>query len=447
MEIRIDGLHCRSCELSIERNWKKIPGIKNVEVKASTGTGKISFEGTSPTFEELQQSLPGKEYSIRTNEFTDSQSQKRPSFFRLIALFAIVLLIGKILGTTGLLKTSFNVSETIGFGAVFIVGLIAASSSCVAIVGGLLLSSSARFNERYPSTRGLARMRPVVLFVLGRILSYTILGGLLGVVGGVLSPSPLITAVITLVAALYMLTMGLEMLHLAPTWLKRFLPGSNKALSHKIMDAEAKEHWAMPFVLGGATFFLPCGFTQALQLYALTTGSFWTGATTMLAFALGTAPALLALGYASSALKGKVGKIFFQFSGALVIVLGLWNIQNAFSIAGYPLSFGKNQSGLSGSAVTSGNVQVVKMKVDALQGYVPATITIEAGKPVRWEVDGTKASGCANVLVSNKLGIQKVLQKGINIIEFPAQEPGTIAFSCSMGMYRGSFTVVAPPQS
>lgn len=446
MEICVHGMHCRSCEITLERNWKKIPGIQKVQVNASSGKGTIYFEGEAPTIEQLQRSIPQNEYSVHLKGTENSVEFKKekPSFFRLLGLFAVVLILGKLLTSFGLLKTNFNVSQATGFGAIFVIGLVAASSSCVAIVGGLLISTSVRFNERYSSTHALGRMRPVMLFVLGRILSYTVLGGLLGVIGGVLSPSPIITALITLLAALYMLIMGLEMLHLAPNWLKRLLPGTNKALSHKIMNAEAKEHWAMPFLLGGATFFLPCGFTQALQLYALTTGNFWIGAVTMLAFALGTAPALLALGYASNSLKGKFGKLFFQFSGALVVILGLWNMQNAFAIAGYPLSFsvGKNQSETTGSSVTTGNVQVVKMKVDALQGYLPSNIIIEAGKPVRWEIDGTKATGCANVIVSRKLGIQKVLQKGINVIEFPAQEPGTIAFSCSMGMYRGSFTVV-----
>ncbi len=447
MEICVHGMHCRSCEITLERNWKKIPGIQKVQVNASSGQGTIYFEGEAPTIEQLQKSIPQNEYSVHLKGTENSVEFKKekPSFFRLLGLFAIVLILGKLLTVLGLLKTNFNVSQATGFGAIFVIGLVAASSSCVAIVGGLLISTSARFNERYPSTQALGRMRPVMLFVLGRILSYTVLGGLLGVIGGILSPSPLVTALITLLAALYMLIMGLEMLHLAPNWLKRLLPGTNKALSHKIMNAEAKEHWAMPFILGGATFFLPCGFTQALQLYALTTGNFWIGATIMLAFALGTAPALLALGYASNSLKGKFGKLFFQFSGALVVILGLWNIQNAFSIAGYPLSFSPGASSkteTTASAVTSDNVQVVKMKVDAYEGYVPENITIEAGKPVRWEVDGTKASGCANVLVSRKLGIQKALKPGINIIEFTPKEAGTIAFSCSMGMYRGSFTVV-----
>lgn len=456
MSVAIEGMTCRSCEITVERQWKTIPGVKKVEVNASTGKAKIKYEGNTPTFQQLQQALGDTHYRVVTSESTKTEllaSSEKPTVWRLIGLFALVFLIGTLLSRLGLFKANLTVYQASSFVAVFLVGLLAASSSCIAVVGGLLLSSAAKFNERYQNATRAAKMKPIALFVAGRIVSYTLLGGLLGLVGDVLSPSPLVTALITGVAALYMLVMGLEMLHVAPKWLERVLPGTSKTLSHKIIDAEEKKHPFMPFLLGGATFFLPCGFTQALQLYALTTGSFTGGATSLLAFALGTAPALLALGFASSSLKGKTGKWFFQFSGALVIVLGLWNIQNAFSLAGYPLSLSRfisQQNTVTKSSIdispSNKEIQVIKMNVDPYEGYVPDKFTLEVGRPVRWEVDGTNAGGCANVLVSRKFGIQKVLKPGINVIAFTPKEAGTFTFSCSMGMYRGTFQVV-PSQS
>ena len=87
-------------------------------------------------------------------------------------------------------------------------------------------------------------------------------------------------------------------------------------------------------------------------------------------------------------------------------------------------------------------VQVVRMGA-GYEGYVPNHFTIVAGKPVRWEVDGTNATGCISVLVSRPLGIQQLLTRGVNVVEFTPKEPGEIPFSCSMGMYRGSFTVLS----
>ena len=80
-------------------------------------------------------------------------------------------------------------------------------------------------------------------------------------------------------------------------------------------------------MLGAATFFLPCGFTQALQLYVLAKASVAAGALTMLAFSLGTLPALLSLSAVSSFARGAFQRHFLKVAGVAVIVLGLMNIQ------------------------------------------------------------------------------------------------------------------------
>ncbi len=379
------------------------------------------------------------------NQNCELPTARRPSFIKLIGLFALIFILGKLLSSLGLFHTSFTFGKNMSVWAIFVIGLVAASSSCIAITGGLLLSSAAKFNERFKSEGKLGRLRPVLLFIFGRVAGYAVLGGLLGMLGGVLTLSPTVTGLITLVAALYMFIMGLEMLGYAPNWLKARLVHWPKAFGQRVFKLENKEHALAPLLLGAGTFFLPCGFTQALQLYTLTTGNFWTGALSLGAFALGTAPALFMLGWASSSLKGKAGKFFFQFSGALVVVLGLWNVQNGLTILGVPLNFGGSgvQAATTDSNVTiEGNTQIVKMKVDtAAGGYVPNHFTLKAGMPVRWEVDASEAAGCASVLTSRQLRLQKFLTPGMNVVEFTPTTPGEIAFNCSMGMYRGSFTI------
>ncbi len=449
MDVCIEGMTCRSCELTIERAWKRLDEINAVEVDASRGTARLHVSGPHPSIQTLQASLADK-YHVRKGGEAVTTDASRPSALQLAGLFGLVLLLGALMSKLGLLKPDFAVGAGMSYGAIFLVGLVAASSSCIAVTGGLLLSAAAKFNQRYGSAvTGISRMRPVLLFVGGRIASYALFGGILGAVGQALSPSPLVTALITIAAAVYMLTMGLDMLHIAPSWLKRFMPRMPKSLAHRVMDAEGNAHPFAPLGLGAATVFLPCGFTQAFQLYALTTGSFWAGAATLLVFALGTAPSLLALGWASSSLKGKAGQLFFKFSGALVVVLGLWNIQNGLTLAGYPLSFpelsfaprAEASSAAQATVTDAKGVQVMKMRV--LYEYEPNRFTIKAGVPTRWEIDGSQGAGCAMALVSRQLGIQKLLSRGPNVIEFTAPtQPGTYQFSCSMGMYRGQIVVV-----
>ncbi len=92
----------------------------------------------------------------------------------------------------------------------------------------------------------------------------------------------------------------------------------------------------MPFALGVATFFLPCGFTQSMQLYTLTTGSFLAGALTMFSFALGTFPMLALLSFSTLGARGrKHPGMFFKTAGLLVVLFGVYDILN--SLAGYGL--------------------------------------------------------------------------------------------------------------
>lgn len=459
MRLAIEGMHCASCELTIERKFKKIKGVEKVDVDAAKGCARVVYNICKPDMGELQAAIAQDGYKIKeitkvkNYESGAAVNDGRPTLIRLVGLFALVLVLGRMISRLGLIKTNVDLGGSPSFWAVFLLGLVAASSSCIAVSGGLLLSSAAKFNERYGKLIGLARMKPVFLFVAGRVASYGILGALIGYLGAALSPSPFITGAITVVAAVYMLIMGMEMLRIAPPWLKGILPRMPKSFSHKVLDAEGHEHPSAPFFLGAATFFLPCGFTQALQLYALTTKSAAESGLLLFAFALGTAPSLLALGWASGSLKGKAGKFFFQFSGALVITLGLWNIQNGFSIAGYPLALprldsqalsgsGRNRAGTGDpNVIFDGKQQIVNMAVGRY-GYTPNSFTIRAGVPTKWIVDGTNAGGCANALQAPKLGIRKLLVRGENVFEFTPDETGVIPFSCSMGMYRGQFVVV-----
>jgi plastocyanin len=195
------------------------------------------------------------------------------------------------------------------------------------------------------------------------------------------------------------------------------------------------------------TFFLPCGFTQSLQLVALASGSFMSGAFTMFTFALGTLPSLLGISAISSHAKGTSSRLFLRFAGTLVVLLALFNLQNGLALAGVELPFPtpeilrRSPATRQAALPPAGKVQTVRMAVGSY-GYEPSELTIRAGTPVRWIVDGTNASGCTRGIVIPSLGIRRILNAGENVIEFTAQNPGRLPFSCSMGMVRGAFNVI-----
>jgi hypothetical protein len=225
-----------------------------------------------------------------------------------------------------------------------------------------------------------------------------------------------------------------------------------KFLAHRIHDLAGKETKGGAFILGASTFFLPCGFTQALQLYVLAKASFTVGALTMLVFALGTLPALLSLSAVSSFATGAFQRHFLRLAGAAVILLGVFSLQSGLVLT----DTGMNSASLIDSkkeisrprdqAVPAvSEMQVVNMKVVGLE-YIPNRFTVKQGVPVEWRIDAQNAQGCGRILIVPKLRIQKLLYSfATTTITFTPQEPGEIAFNCGMGMMTpgSKFTVVA----
>ncbi|MCX6714798.1 MAG: sulfite exporter TauE/SafE family protein [Candidatus Uhrbacteria bacterium] len=351
--------------------------------------------------------------------------------------------------------------QSFTFISALLLGFVAGSSSCLAVSGGLLLSMIGKSHDRLGAMSKSARMRFTWSFVIGRIAAYTILGGVIGIIGSSFTFSPWVTGVITLLAAAYMIIAGLEMLQMAPNWLKCAIPRPPKWLSNKILDSDGNPNPFAPFLLGAATFFLPCGFTQSLQIYALTTASFTTGALILGAFAIGTAPALLALGFASGALNGKTGKFVLKIAGVFILYLAMGNIQNGLTLLGHPISFASaapsagyrvTSTGIDAGSPTTNTqapileqngVQQLRLAItDTAPFYAPSNqLTATAGKPVHLEIDGV-AGGCRSVFQIPGVGVQMLLNQEKNVVDFTPTKPGSYPFSCSMGMYRGTLNVL-----
>lgn len=421
-----------------------------VDAKSGTAIVYCSSEGNVDS-DQLEKAIGNSDYRVRlgsTQASTQSIANVKPNVPEIIFLFGAVYIVGWLLGRLGFLSAGFDATAQVTVVGSFLIGLLAGTSSCLAVSGGLLLSSVSKINERFGGSTGAERMMPVVLFVIGRVVSYGIFGALIGAVGQVLVPSPAVTAALTILAAAIMVVMGLQMLGLAPAWLMSALPRMPKFLSHRALGTEKHGGYFAPFILGGATFFLPCGFTQSLQIYALTTGSAVTSGLILASFALGTAPMLLALGAASTSLKGRAGYWFFRFSGALVITLGLMNVKSGLLLSGVTLpsiSFGVPAvlaDANDPNVKFNGKEQVIAMRITANPPYSPSDhYTVKAGIPVRMEISG-KGTGCRTIFTIPKVNVSTPLNKDLNIVTFTPQKPGRLVFSCSMGMYSGTIDVI-----
>lgn len=447
----IHGMHCASCEVLIERKWKKIPGVEKVNVNHATGRAEIVYN-QEPDLGRLQHEITKHGYTVSHEKSTPQaplQSTKK-EYIETGAVFFIVVVIYLLLKRFDILP-DLGISENMSYGFVFVIGLVAAMSTCIAVTGGLLLAVAGKYNERYPNLTGAQKFKPHIYFNIGRVISYTVFGGIVGGLGSMLTLSTKTTGFITIIASVVMILLGFQLLKIFPG-LRRFQPKMPKFIAHKVHDLSSSESKAGPFVLGGATFFLPCGFTQALQLYVLSSGDITTGALTMFFFSLGTLPALLSLSAISSFARGSFQRYFMKAAGVVVILLGFFNINNGLALTGNSLNFGgdeevtgKSAGALDPNVTLVNGVQVVEMTLNGLT-YTPSRFTVQQGVPVEWRVDGTRAQGCAQVLTMPKLGITKYLSAdNVTVITFTPQNTGTLEFSCPMGMTtRGAgFTVVS----
>ncbi|EKD76020.1 MAG: Heavy metal transport/detoxification protein [uncultured bacterium] len=442
--IRVRGMTCASCEVIIERKLKQINGIQHVKVNHTTGWCEIEHDSTVPLYlKDLKNVLHENGYRL-WSESADSV-QKQQHHWREFGVVLIILFVAyTLLKTLGLFSLSTSVDTSINFGAIFVIGLVAAVSTCTALVSGLILSVSAKYNELHQAATKWQRVKPHLLFNLGRLISYFVLGGVIGLIGQAITPSPFFTGILTIIISIVMILLGIDILKLFQG--KRFIPKMPKWFSQKMYNLTESDHPWIPFILGSLTFFLPCGFTQSMQLYALTTGSFWQGGITMLVFALGTLPALLGIGMLASFAKGSFARYFMKFSGAMVLVLGLYNFNNGLALANIqPANWFSNSSSATANnevaSVTDGK-QIINMAVEGIS-YSPASFTIKLGVPVEWHIDGAAAQGCAQILTVPNLNISKQLSTTTdNVITFTPTQVGRLNFSCPMGMARGSFNVI-----
>src|SRR3954453_21289998 len=158
----------------------------------------------------------------------------------------------------------------------------------MALVGGLVLAVSARYAKRHPEGSLGHRLRPHLAFQFGRVLGFTLFGGLLGLLGSSLSVSGRPLAFFMILVAVVMGLVGVQLTHVSPRLGGGLTLPPLLATKLGLDRVDGGYVDARAALLGAGSFLLPCGFTQAVQVYALSTGDPIRGALIMGGFALGT---------------------------------------------------------------------------------------------------------------------------------------------------------------
>lgn len=322
----IRGMHCKACELMTESELNEFSFISKVKASLNSNLVEVmgDFGDKTPDqiAEELNKALEKHHYTLLAEKFEKQINWKE--FYYAIPITIIFAIIYIYLQKAGLVNLING--NHVSYGTAFVIGIIASLSSCMAVVGGLLLSMSATF------AKSGDRVRPQIMFHFGRIASFFIFGGVIGAIGSAFQLNTFGTFILGFIIALVMFVMGINLLDIFP-WAKKLQPGMPKFLSRHAMDVSKLNHTLTPLLVGVATFFLPCGFTQSMQIYTLSTGNFLQGGLTMLSFALGTFPVLGLLSFSSFSIKKSSKRgIFFKTAGLVVILFAIFNLINALVV-------------------------------------------------------------------------------------------------------------------
>jgi uncharacterized protein len=460
--IPIKGMHCRSCEITLTDNLEKIPSIKKADVNLRTKNATL-YASEIPHMSTIKHVVQEAGYDIGYDK--KPWFSENPADYKDVGIgIAVIGLLALIITQLGI--SDINTGSLVSGGLVvaLIVGLTAGFSTCMALVGGLVLGLSARHAEKHPSATAIQKFRPHLYFNLSRIITFFILGGAIGALGASFQLQGSVLGILTISVGIVMLLLGLHLTNLFPRLRNGGLTlPSGIARKLGLRSRKEKEYsHKNAAILGSISFFLPCGFTQAMQLYAISTGSFTTGALVMGVFALGTMPGLLGIGGLTSVVQGEGAKRFFKIAGVAVVAMAVLNISNGYNLTGWQRPFvsspqaSRQPEALTSTPLTgqleipektdsSSKDNVLRASYTLASGMVPTSFTVDANKSYTLEVTALEdGEGCMSTILIPGLNnnTQYLLKGKTNKLAFKAKRTGVYQITCAMGVPHGKITVL-----
>lgn len=423
LAIKVRGMTCGSCEKILEDAVSAVPGVDSVKASHSMGEVHVFSRGGVDK---------GK---IRSAIEKAGYATGADRGFTAIALGLVAVLAALyfVLGNSGI---SFSPESDASFAALFLLGVFT-GFHCIGMCGGFVLSYS---------LSGKNSIVHHLSYGGGRLLSYTLMGALFGLIGSAIAFTVEMRAAAAFFAGLFLMSYGMGMLGILPA--PGFLRLKTPSFIDRISSGVRSRGPAAIGLLNG--LMLACGPLQAMYIFAAAGGDALGGAGALFAFGLGTLPAMFVLGIAGSAASLDSLKKYMRYSGVLVVFLGLLMFSNGLALSGHPIvvpggSPAGQEPAINGTH-SEGGFAEIRMNVTRY-GYEPNTFVLEKGVPVRWIINAVELNYCNNPIQVPEYGLEIKLEPGVQVIEFTPEDEGTFGWSCWMGMIRGSFVVVDGPPS
>ncbi len=389
-------------------------------------------------------------------------NQQKFLLYAVIGAFVLIGILSARIYAPNLFAISGVSSGSLNFVAIFLTGLITGGLTCMAVQGGLLAATLAQQEEERLQEKAIrfasfgraqdkssgqdgGNALPILAFLTTKLVAYTILGFLLGWLGSFFKLSITTNAVLQIAVAVFMVGTALSILDVHPIF-RYFVIQPPKFLTRLVRKQSKSKDMFAPAILGAFTIFIPCGTTQAMMALAVASGKPLLGAVTLFAFILGTSPIFFVLGYFATKLGDMFQQKFMKLAAIAIILLAVFNVNNAAALLGSPITLNSLFGGFSNTSTTlrvGTAVQNPTVEITA-SGYTPNNVTVKAGSNVTLHLTNTGGQGCTQSFTIPSLGIQKVVPMGnSDVIAFTApNQPGQIPFMCSMGMYRGVINVI-----
>ena len=446
VKLRIDGMTCINCKKKIEKELKHLIGVISVDVDYRTGVAQIRYDTDKLNFEQIRSTIEKIGYEVRSSNIVSKNEILRAA--EIVAIILMTYAVVQHLGLLNYLAPSELADSGMSYGMLFVVGLLT-SVHCVAMCGGINLSQSLNEKDKKSFSSAIA-------YNLGRVISYTIIGFVMGGIGYLIGVGAQIgisvatQGILKGIAGIFTVIMALHMLDIFP-WFKKISITVPKPIASFIVRKRMATK--VPFVVGILNGFMPCGPLQSMWIVALSSANPFVGAISMLSFALGTLPLMLGLGSIVSWLGKKYTKVMMKAGGIVVAVLGLALISQGISLSGAVVSIPVDQSSeikadvfseeiaFSTSDETSEDIQLIESTLE--WGAYP-NISVKANVPVRWTINVPEGmlTGCNSRMIIPEYGIQYAFNYGENVIEFIPTEEGNFTYTCWMGMITGNIEVL-----
>ncbi len=422
-ELHIKGMFCSNCENRVRKALCSLPGVSVDSVSYEKESARISYDPSKAADADFKKCIENAGYEIGTPDHTSLH------VLSICVILFIVWFAARHFGWLQMGSLIPDIETSLSIGALFLTGILT-SVHCVAMCGGINLTQSV-----IASKDKNRLFRSNALYQVGRILSYTLIGGIVGGIGQVFSFNSSTKGIVMIIAGAAILVMALNMLGVFKI-LRRLRFGF---IARRYSGLNVRKRTDSSFIIGLLNGLMPCGPLQSMQIYALSTGSAVRGALSMLSFSLGTVPLLLGFGLVSGSLNRKYKRVMLNVSAFVILIMALNLTANGLSLLGLLPASGSDSS----IAVSDQNENIQLLRTEIDYGSYPA-IQVKAGIPVKWTivVPEGKLTGCNREIIVPAFGLDIVLQEGENIVEFTADEPGIIPYSCWMGMIRNTIEVL-----